>query len=223
MKTRITSTAIKPPNTMSSSTCLMLPSMKRAWSMINEAVTPSGKAGSSSAILALVPCATATVFCPDCLRTWSVTASSPLTRDRLRTSSKPSRTRAISRRRTEEPSGEVATIVSRTWSTFWNSARVRTLISRSPSSKWPAGTFRFSARSCCTTAPAVSPSASMRARSSSTRTSRVAPPLTSTAATPGTCSSAGRSTSSAYSRKADSEPAPRRVYVSTGAAETSKR
>jgi hypothetical protein len=92
----------------------MLPSMKRAWSMIREASMPAGKLPCSSAILALVPWATCTVFWPDCLRISSVTASSPFTRTRVRMSSKPSSTRAISRSRTAEPSAPVATIVSRT-------------------------------------------------------------------------------------------------------------
>jgi len=87
-----------------------------------------------SASFALTSLLTAMVFVPDCLTTSKVTAASPLTRMRVRSSSWPSSTRPTSERRTLEPSAAVATMRLRISSTLFNSPTVRTLISRVPSS-----------------------------------------------------------------------------------------
>ena len=192
--------------------------------MIRLAVIPGGSPFSRVVSLAFTASATATVFVPDCFTTSNETAGSPLARMRVRSSSKPSSTCATSESFTLDPSAEVATIMFRICSTVFSSPTVRTLISRVPSSKCPAGTVRFCSFSRCRIASGDRLSASIRARSRFTCTSRSAPPFTSTLATPSTCSSAGFSTSRAnFAVSASDFPPPLSVYVSTGVAPTSRR
>ena len=111
--------------------------------MMSDTRTSAGMLFESSASRALTASDTATVFWPDCLSTSKETASAPLARTMVRSSSWPSSTRATSRRRTAEPSRAVATITSRRASTLPSSPIVRTLTSRGPCSKRPPGTARF--------------------------------------------------------------------------------
>jgi len=134
MNTRMTRIAIAPPNTIETSTSRVFSRMKRACSMMRSARIPLGNVFSMSASFALTSSLTAMVFVPDCLTTSKVTAASPLTRMRVRSSSWPSSTRPTSERRTLEPSAAVATMRLRISSTLFNSPTVRTLISRVPSS-----------------------------------------------------------------------------------------
>ena len=153
MKTRMIRIAITPPNTMSCSTCsTVLADEARLIDDERGARCPSGTSAPARPASALTASATATVFWPDCLthvegdRLAAVDAHAACAAPRSRRRPAPT-----SRRRTAEPSGAVATMTSRMASTLGNSPTVRTLISRAPSSKRPAGTFRFSARRRCAT------------------------------------------------------------------------
>ena len=62
--------------------------MKIDWSPTTWVLNPAGRLGSISASRCLTESATATVFCPDCLETTSVTAGWPFRRASVRASSR---------------------------------------------------------------------------------------------------------------------------------------
>ena len=94
----------------------------------------------------------------------------------------------------------VATTVARTSSSVAKRVPVVTPNALAPTSTVPPGTVTLSASSAPSTRSVVMPSAAMRARSSSTRTSRSGTAQTSARRTPGTASSLRSSRSASRSR-----------------------
>ena len=115
--------------------------------------------------------ATSTVFASACLRIATRVPSSPFTRTWRVSFWKVSSTFARSPIMTA-PFAVSATTVSRISSRLANSAGARSVTSIGPSSSLPAGRSRFALRSASSTCDIGIPSASRRAGSSSTRTSR---------------------------------------------------
>ena len=131
----------------------------------------------------LTASATATALVPDCRRTSSDTARSPLRRERLRSSSVPSST--LPRSRTSiGPPGRCATTMSPKSAGVWMRPRVRTTNSRAGVSMRPPGTSRFSAASARVTSSTARPYAAIRSALSQPRISRSRPPTISIDPTP---------------------------------------
>ncbi|HEX8852938.1 MAG TPA: efflux RND transporter permease subunit [Pyrinomonadaceae bacterium] len=91
-KMKTTMAARMPPSMRCVSIALSDALMKTDWSPTTSALNPGGSVGSISRKRSLTASATATVFCPDCFETTSVTAGCPFKRASVRGSSAPSST-----------------------------------------------------------------------------------------------------------------------------------
>jgi hypothetical protein len=168
----------------------------------NANCTP-GVAAASSASLLSTPSATSSSLAPRLRVISKPTTCLPSSSAAERCSVTVSLTLAAWSRRMRRPSDSAISICPSSPALF-TVATVRTACSAPPTSARPPEASCCTSRSWREMSAAVAPSASMRAGSSSTRTSRVTPPTRATLPTPGTEMSALATVLSTYQDRASS-------------------